>query len=221
MLKDIRIKLNGYYKYFNHKLLVHRNNIYRKKIRKKIKNIDFTIISNNCWGGGIYEDLYLPYKTPTVGLFFFSHCYINFIKDIKGNLSEELYFTNFSKYKKANTLRENNYYPIGIIKNTIEIHFLHYKTEEEARAKWERRKERVNLNNILLSFTDNEPYTMEELNYFDQLPYKKVFFSSKKIKNIYSLVWLKKFKNNNTIGDIYTNPQDYRKYFNVIKWLNS
>ena len=36
---------------------------YRKK---KLKSTDFTIISNNCWGGMIYESYNLPKESPTV-----------------------------------------------------------------------------------------------------------------------------------------------------------
>lgn len=35
--------------------------------RNKLKNKDFTIISNNCWGGLTYEEYGLPKMSPTVG----------------------------------------------------------------------------------------------------------------------------------------------------------
>jgi uncharacterized protein (DUF1919 family) len=189
-------------------------------MRKNLKNLDFTIISNNCWGGGVYEQLGLSYTTPTVGLFFFTPCYIKFISNLQANLAYELKFIDHSKYNKANQLRLENKYPIGLINNEIEIHFLHYKTQSEAFDKWTRRKERVNFKNLFFSFTDNESYTIEELKTFDELPYRKVFFSSKNIAGIDSLVWLKKFNDQGKIGDIYTYPDNYRKYFNVLKWLN-
>jgi uncharacterized protein (DUF1919 family) len=44
--------------------------LYCKVARIRLKNQDFTIISNDCWGGGVYEDLQLQYTTPMVGLFF-------------------------------------------------------------------------------------------------------------------------------------------------------
>jgi uncharacterized protein (DUF1919 family) len=111
----------------------------------------------------------LAYKTPTVGLFFFSDCYIKFLQDLKGNLNKELRFINVSKYEKGNQLRTSSYYPIGVIGNEIEIHFLHYKTEDEAREKWDRRKSRVDFDNLFISFTDNEPFTNEQLLTFDNL----------------------------------------------------
>lgn len=194
---------------------------YRSLQRKRIKNTDFTIISNNCWGGGIYEVLGLPYKTPTVGLFFFSECYVKFLQDLKGNLNQEIHFINESKYEKGNQLRASSYYPIGMIGDEIEIHFLHYTSEDEAREKWDRRKSRVNFENLLVAFSDSESYTKEQLLTFDSLPHRKVFFSAKKISGIQSLIWLKMFQNEKHIGDIYTYPRYYRKYFDVVKWLNA
>ena len=47
-----------------------REDLYCRSLRKKVKNKNFTIISNNCWAGGVYEDLRMEYNTPTVGLFF-------------------------------------------------------------------------------------------------------------------------------------------------------
>lgn len=193
---------------------------YVQNQRVRNRNFNFTIISNNCWGGRVYEDLDLEYKTPTIGLFFFSNCYIKFIQDLKNNLSQDLNFVTISKYEKGNLLRQTEYYPIGIIGDGIEIHFLHYKSEAEAKEKWERRKGRVNYDNLYFSFTDNEKFTMQELEIFDALPYPKVFFSSKKIKGIKSLIWLNMFSKKTTIGDIYTNPRWFRKYFDATKWLN-
>lgn len=60
---------------------------YRKK---KLKSTDFTIISNNCWGGMIYESYNLPKESPTVGMFFIAKDYIEFLSDIKGYVNGKL-----------------------------------------------------------------------------------------------------------------------------------
>lgn len=43
--------------------------LFVNKRRKKLTSTDFTIISNNCWGGMMYESYNLPKQSPTVGLF--------------------------------------------------------------------------------------------------------------------------------------------------------
>lgn len=62
--------------------------------RKQLKSTDFTIISNNCWGGMIYESYNLPKQTPTVGMFFMAEEYLKFLSDLKGYINGELTFIN-------------------------------------------------------------------------------------------------------------------------------
>ena len=57
--------------------------------RKKLENTNFTIISNNCWGGMIYESYDLPKESPTVGMFFMADEYIRFL----GNIKDYIEFT--------------------------------------------------------------------------------------------------------------------------------
>ena len=39
------------------------------------------IISNNCWGGVIYESYSLPKLSPTVGMYFSPKDYLKFVAD--------------------------------------------------------------------------------------------------------------------------------------------
>ena len=214
-------KLKGYFLYIRLHINRYAEILYRTIQRKRITNTDFTIISNNCWGGGVYEDLGLPYKTPTVGLFFFAPCYLKFIRNIDEYIKMDLEFIDISKYDKANQLKSKHHYPVGLLGVDIEIHFLHYKTKEEAAEKWNRRKVRINFDNLFIAFSDSEGYDLNELHKFDSIPCPKVFFSAQKIKGISSLIWLRKFSNQKHIGDIYTFPWSYRWQFDVVKWLNN
>ena len=58
--------------------------------KKQLKSTDFTIISNNCWGGMIYESYNLPKESPTVGMFFMAKDYIEFLSDLKGYIGGKL-----------------------------------------------------------------------------------------------------------------------------------
>ena len=123
-----------------------------------LKNKDFTIVSNNCWGGFVYQKFGLEYKTPFIGLFIFTPDYIELLKNFKELIFKELKFINFeqSKYYKE-IIKNKNYhiYPIAIIGGKVEIHFLHYKSNEEAAEKWKRRVKRINFNNILFKLSFN------------------------------------------------------------------
>ncbi len=86
--------------------------------QKKLLGKDFTIISNNCWGGMIYESYNLPKNSPTVGLFFFAEDYICFLKDLKGFVTAHLKFIRpeDSKWKTRPELVNDKgfgHYPIG------------------------------------------------------------------------------------------------------------
>lgn len=64
-------------------------------------NKPFTIISNNCWGGIVYQHYNLPYDSPTVGLYFYADEYIKFVSNLHYYLSQEITFISYeqSKYK--------------------------------------------------------------------------------------------------------------------------
>ena len=63
--------------------------------RKKILNIDFSIISNNCWAGWVYRRYGIEYRTPTVGLFIMPSDYIIFLKNLQ--ISTEFFSVNTGK----------------------------------------------------------------------------------------------------------------------------
>lgn len=197
------------------------NKLHDKKMKTILAN-DFTIISSNCWGGSVYEDLNLPYKSPTIGLFFYAPCYINFLKNLKTNINLPLTFVETSKYEDANVFRRNEHsYPIGKLGDDIEIQFLHYKTKEEALEKWERRKQRINWDNLFVSCTDRDGMTQELMEEFDSLPYQnKVLFTGQNYENIKSVQYLKAFGKDKMVGDIYTYRYAITQSFDLKEWLN-
>src|SRR5690606_24670996 len=111
--------------------------------KRKLQNRDFTIISDNCWGGFVYQNYNLSYSSPFVGLFIFSPDYIELLENLDDYLNKDLSFIQPSKSKYKEILLEDNTfdkYPIGLLGDNVEIHFLHYKDDKEALQKWEYRK---------------------------------------------------------------------------------
>lgn len=173
--------------------LIFRNKIYipltKKRRGNKLKNKDFTIISNNCWGGTVYEAYDLPKKTPTAGLFFMAQDYIRFLSDLKGYINGTLTFIDpkDSKWNGCSQISSDSRYgtyPIGLLSNgkdSVEVFFLHYHSENEAEEKWKRRCQRINYDKLLIKFNDQNGCTEKELKEFISLPYKnKIFFTCKK-----------------------------------------
>ena len=206
------------------KILKTRRKIFANYRKKFLKNYNFTIISNNCWGGMIYESYNLQKQSPTIGVFFMAQDYIKFLKDLREYIQCELEFIspNESRWKDyvKNDSRFGNY-PIGKLKD-IEIFFLHYKSEEEAREKWERRCKRINWEKLIIKFNDQNNCNEEDIQQFINLPYKnKIFFTCKDWHNIKdkSIIKIKQFSKNNFIKASYE-PFGKNKYIDLNKIIN-
>lgn len=188
--------------------------IFNSSISKK----DFCIFSNDCWGAELYRRMEIPYNTPFVGLMLMAPCYIKFLKDPHKYFESKLEFISESKYQMINELRNKiGKFPIGKILD-IEIHFQHYKSEEEAMEKWNRRKLRINWDNIYVKFTMDKDYASEDhLNDFESLPYlRKVCFSKFAYPNSKSCIKLNKFVENGLTMFRLSMIQ-----FDIIEWINN
>ena len=166
------------------------------RIRNKlITNKDFTIISNNCWGGFVYQSYGLKYTTPTIGMFLVAEDYIKFISNLEYYLSIEkfkLVKPEQSKwYEQLKNISKYGEYPIARI-GDIELHLLHYHSIGEAQDKWNERKKRINYQNILFKFSEMNLCTKKDIEQFQALKFKnKICFISKKnsdLKNNYTYI---------------------------------
>lgn len=156
--------------------------------KKSLVDDSFTIISNNCWGGMIYESYGLSKLSPTVGSFFMASDYIKFISDLEGYTTGELRFIKpeESRWKSRSEVsgdKRFGTYPIGVLSNginEIEIFFLHYHDEDEAASKWKRRCNRINWDRLLIKFNDQNGCTDKDIVDFINLKREnKVFFTAR------------------------------------------
>lgn len=144
--------------------------------RKKINDTTFSIISNNCWGGIVYQRYGLPYASPTAGMYFFAEDYIKFISNLNYYMSIPMSTISVdqSKYKEIIMKRNHDMFPLGRI-DDVEVVFRHYKTAVEAVEKWERRKKRINYNNLIIKFSEMNLCTDDLINKFLAMPYENKF----------------------------------------------
>ena len=191
-------------------------NTYKMR-KKKLKNREFTIISNNCWGGFVYQSYGLEYSSPTVGLFFEANDYIKFVKNLKKYISMDLKFIN-PKETKLYGIKNINY-PVGRL-GDIDIYFMHYKTEKDAKEKWERRCKRINWNKILYKFSNQNLCTIENIKEFMNLNLKnKICFVNKKELAVSETIYVRQLMKTEDILASYE-PYGKNKYFNLNKILN-
>lgn len=212
-IETIRVKIRRVYIKYTAKL---RN--------RKIKSDDFTIISNNCWGGFIYQSYNLKYNTPTIGLFFMADDYIKFLREVKKwiyspiqfiNYDESKYYEYFKKWDKFGK------YPIGRFNNSdIEIHFLHYINAESALENWKRRCNRINWDKVLYKFNDQNLCREKHIQEFSELKYKnKICFSSRPYK-YNNIIYIKTPKRYSEIQTSYE-PFGNSKMININTIINN
>ncbi len=95
-------------------------------------------------------------------------------------------------------------YPVGILPRDVEIHFLHYPDAATALAKWKRRVKRIDWNNCLIKFSENNSATPEQIRRFDSLPYhNKVCFTARHYDGLDSVVRLPEFEGDTTFTASY------------------
>jgi uncharacterized protein (DUF1919 family) len=186
--------------------------------RRKLKNRDFTIISDNCWGGFVYQRFGLEYKSPFIGLFLTAPDYIKLLSNLHYYMNLNLRFIEKSQYEQH--LKNKNLtinYPVALL-DDLEIHFMHYESKQEAMEKWKRRTDKIMWDNLFFKMGERELCDKSILKQFDQLQYNnKVSFTAKEYPELRTSVWLKELYNDEEVVNEHVY---YKKYFDVVKWLN-
>lgn len=194
-----------------------RRKPYISQVRQFIDD-DTSIITSNCFAGRIMQDLGMKYNTPTLGLYFMYPDYIEFLQHLEYYLTEaKIQFVGHSKYPLGDERREEwtkkkHWYPIGLLDGKVEVHFLHYHSEEEAATKWYRRAKRVNFDKLLVIGMDQNLCKEEDILAFDNLPFqKKIFFSTKPV-SCKSILFMKEFAGKGQVGDPYRKAHLFYRY---------
>lgn len=194
------------------------NPLFAKGRRRRIKDLSFTLISNNCWGGHVYRYFGVPYTSPTVGLFFMAEDYVRFCSDLKYYLSLPLSFIPISqsKYANKNKRGQDLKCPIGLL-GDVEIVFLHYQTADEAKEKWERRKARIVWDNLYFKFSEMNQCTPALLQQFAELPYHNKLIFTTRDYGLPNQIVFNEYRNK---GEIENDTLNFRRYVNLVRWIN-
>lgn len=175
--------------------------------QQQLRNENFTLISNDCWGGILYSWLGLRFQTPFINLIVPPHDYLALAGDPEYFLSRELIFRRE---------KQNNSYPVGSL-GEANIHFVHDNSQKEAKIKWDRRCRRINRNNIFFKFETDDA---EAITSFDKLAApRKIVFTRNPLAKGHSVIFLQ--------DDLLEGPQLQRtcavclQQIDLIKWLNT
>lgn len=193
--------------------------LYKTLKRAKNKNLNPTILSGNCTGGVILHDLGLPFNTPTINWGISPANYIKLLQDPK-------------KYFNAEVIDTGEMFDNGYLANIADIRilFAHVKSFNEGLDNWNRRKARVNFDNLFVIMTDSnmimEKFKYDDLLAFDALPYKnKVIFTHVPHPEIKSSYYIKGFEDKDEIVVLskFKPTALIRRYiddFDYVKFLN-
>lgn len=195
-----------------------------------LHNRTFSILSNNCWGGMIYDVYGLQYRTPTIGLWIPAQDYIRFLSNIDFYLKEDLKSINYKDCHVANLLIQRkecgkykqslDNFIIGRLYD-VDIIFLHYKSFKEARDKWNRRKKRINRKNLIVKFNDQNDFEISDYRKFRELQFENKIFitANSNLVDDPSVIYLEQYKKNGYVVDdtkLSELPFDIKNYLNSI-----
>ena len=111
-------------------------------------------------------------------------------------------------------------YPLGVL-DDIEIHFLHYRDNEEVLTKWKRRLNRMNkitdMDKYFFKIDDRDLSTAEIIMSFHKLPYKnKVSFGVNQL-HAKNHIWVENPQQDATAPDGIALYATSFKYFDVLR----
>jgi uncharacterized protein (DUF1919 family) len=193
----------------------------RRRLVAATRDVPFTVVASNCLGSRLYQRIDRPYNTPFVGLFLHAPCYLALVEDLEAGLSRPLRFVEGSRYEEAARVLRESPYPVALL-GDVEIHFLHYASESEARAKWSSRLARMDLDRVFLTFTDRDACTADHLAAFDRLPTPhKVCFTAAPHPDLATCVPIPEFANEPCVGDLYDRFDLCEKAFDFAGWLSA
>lgn len=184
--------------------------LYAIRMKLTIKSKDFTIICNNCLAGVFYNDLGLKFRSPTINLFMYPSDFVKFCLNLKYYINVEL----------TEVLQEKYNYPVGKLED-IEIYFMHYKSFQEAKQCWNRRKKRINFDNLFVIMVDRDNCSAKDIENFKKIKYKKIFLTNKSLegKEIFKI---EGFDSEEQLGNIisYDKKCRYKRYYEQFNLVN-
>lgn len=128
----------------------------------EIKNSKLSIFSNCCWGGITYNKLGMQFYSPFINMFLDCQDYLKILGEPKKYMNSPMELVKYAYAPKR-------LYPVCDL-NGVRLHFNHYSSYVEALELWEKRKERINWDNIfIMMYTEDKG----EAEMFTELKHKK------------------------------------------------
>ena len=161
-------------------------------------------------GGYVYHRLSLPFSSPLINIFWEKEEFAKFMQDPIFYLNSELTMVRESNLRAGIP-------PLGQLgreDKTVQLILNHNINFAEAKEQWDRRKKRININNLFIkfSFESSDEQREKYLKAFENIPYNKVLFYNgdttiKQVMNTERYIWRNKV----------TNRVNYYSYANFMR----
>ncbi len=201
-----------------------RNNpfaaVRRNRMKCRLKNRDFTLLTPNCLGGILLHDLDLRFLTPTVNLMMTQTDFLQFVLHIKEYLAGQLQFV-----EKPNEVCPCAELVYGDL-SPVTVFFTHYDTPEEAESKWRERAKRINYDNLFVFIEERDGITENNLKALGKLHVRGlVAFTCNEYPNLPYSVYLPQYQSLGEVGNILKknildDSREFERYFDFVRWFN-
>jgi uncharacterized protein (DUF1919 family) len=195
-------------------------------LRWMVGDLDFTVISNNYWGSHIYQALDTACRTPFAGLFIPPRSYLCLLKHFDAFISADLKFADQSALASINLWREREglRYPIGLLEKDVELHFVRFADEQDARTQWQQGCQRIvsDPTRRFFKFDDSGGATADDVEEFCALPLRnKVCFTKARYGPSTVIVPMVAEDGGSRAIDGTLLVDVSRDYFNALRWISS
>lgn len=182
-------------------------------LRRRLTADNFSIICSNCIGGIIYNRLGKQFLSPTINMYFTQRDFIKFAVNLEYYIGLELKF-----------IKTDKPHPVAML-DDITLYFNHSESEEDAARDWERRKTRINYDNIYIIFYYRDGYTIEELRRIEKAKYKKVILLTNEKIDIEYSYYIEEVKGKPN-SESFLDEDEYgirtfEKKWDFVSWLNA
>jgi len=134
----------------------------------RLKLSQISIISAHCWGGMVYNYLGLEFLSPLINMYEEPGDFIKLADSLAKYMAMDVEIVD-SMYDEG----LKHFFPIGQV-DDVKLFFQHYSSNEEALSAWNRRRDRINYNNLFLEMVCKSESDIEgflKLNYPNKIAF--------------------------------------------------
>lgn len=213
MLKTIKKRITHYIDVFYNKIYPPQI-FFRARQRKRLKNKNFSLLTGNCVGGYLYHQLGLEFTSPTINMMILNHDFKKMLLNLEHYLSLTPIPYIDPKFPSV---------PSGLLGDIV-LHFTHYKSSEDGIRAWEKRKGRIDYDNLYVIISDIG-LTEDDIKALSDVKCKKIVVMTAKQYNYNHCLYLPAYEGQPHVGELLgktlSGKWRFEKFFDFVGWVNS